>query len=369
MLTNNPIELLISLGVNDKTSKDNIKNYIKALQNQLPELDALTLTVKSDNSNNKVFSQMEKQIQSLQNEIQDLNKQLSSIGKGSDGFGSYFLGSDFKNESKKMKNEIKGIELTFDQLINKLKSQGYEYQIKFTPDKTSERNIKQVIASIKNEFGEVQKITFEPNVKGNFNQIEEVLKNNDPKIIDDYNSTFNKLLDTMNKIERTGKMSSDTMDRFRNEILNVNSSATPLIQKTEKLNDVLAGLNRQFQTDSHQYKMKEAMDNVGRSAQNLISQLEKVENTYKRTVDKTEANRIRQAIIDLPTPKFANEDDIKKYRKQLKDLESDITSLSAKNAAEARSSMTMLSAFKTAMEKFPIDFQVGIKLFELLETP
>ena len=350
-LTNNPIELLVALNVNDKSSKDNIDKYIKDLRNQLKDLDVLNLTVKNDSSNNKVFADMQKEIETLRSQVKALSKEISSVGDNR-SIGNINISDEIKTDLKRSERVIR------DFLQNKgLKDFDLSLNAEVNT-KTGEQELKRFTATVKNELGEIERLTFKLNREGIFTQVSESLKNVDQSNLQKVNELLNKITQRSIEIGRNGVLPTDSLDAYNTRMNAISNSSSDAYTKINLLEQTLEDLNNEFKRASHDFDMEEAMNKASRSVENLNSKLEKMRNTYKRQFSNlefsNEADNISNSIRNLPQPNFADTTQIRKYNEEIANVETRITSLNSKVVQSARSSMTLLNSFKTALEKFPI---------------
>ncbi|MFJ7648597.1 peptidoglycan DD-metalloendopeptidase family protein [Lysinibacillus sp. NPDC097279] len=90
--SNEPMDLLVALGVNDAVSKKNINTYIKRLKN----INTLTINFDVKGFNTTLFIEYEQQMNALQQHLDTLNVQLQNVGAGSSPTLSQF--NEFKQQ-------------------------------------------------------------------------------------------------------------------------------------------------------------------------------------------------------------------------------------------------------------------------------
>jgi len=400
----NPIELLISLGVNDSTSRKNINKYIENLKTQ--NLD-VTLTVSGHSSNNKVFTQMEKQIEELQSKIKQLDKQLANIGKGnspstSSGGATSRVVADLKQAQQEIKtflksqgfqnfdfkvnidtksgqNVLKGFTATVRDVNNEVKKLSFDSNfnqlnnsLKDTTLKSFDNSLKNVnktlddaknksqlttkqFADFKKQLELIEKSKIEPNKSGAFDKL-----NNEIKQFIASSSQFKKVNkdigDVLINIGNNGYISSQRLNEFSNKVKSINSNTKfTLDQKVVKLRNELSKLNAEFANVQHTQKMNKAMDESTRRVKDLESSFLKLTNTHKRASKSMDLSSYRRQLQELSNiPVFKNQKDIDNFNKKIKEAQSNIRRLSSELQEAGRSSQTFISMFSTAIEKMGI---------------
>jgi len=192
------------------------------------------------------------------------------------------------------------------------------------------------------------------------------LKNNTASFETAFKSFNNVLLSA----ERSGLMTANSIDAVRNSVNFLNRADLTLDVKVRRLKEEVSQLNAKLSDAKHTNKMMESMAKAKNEADKLAAALTRVENAYKRTVDKTAVASVRQEIERLSdVPLFTNTNQVRAYNQELRGIETRIRQINSDATTGSRDSLGVINAFRIAMERFPINYQVGIKLFELLETP
>lgn len=469
-----------------KESTTKINSQIKKIQNDLKDV---TIDFNVNNKGGRAFSEMENQVKSLQNQIKELQAQLNGVGNSNNSRNKPKILGDISDE---VINSIRSL----DELKNYLKRQGFAVKVDFDVDKKGQQVVKNVIANIKNDVGELQTLKIKPviDTSGNtsFNLYEE--SNNDKnakgffdnqnkaiqlleqfsrqgkltaKDIEDYSKRINRAndntslqrtvdqlkelskitvsdtkqlnatknlndqakrslvtleqlkynasfigLDTRNidsliskltalsKIEITNDAQITKADRLYsrvssrvsetrnnlsslisaqekyNSILNTSENKgifntaeleryrtrlNSIINSSENLTDKLLRLKNQTQVLNNELgeknKTNRLADGARRAAleaERLQAQLERVVNSYRRTVDVGNANAIRSDLNQLSNvPKFNNDAQIKSYLNDLKAVENRIRSLNSAATTGARANLSLIDNLRVAFERFP----------------
>ncbi|RKJ72419.1 hypothetical protein D7X33_21405, partial [Butyricicoccus sp. 1XD8-22] len=300
----------------------------------------VTLTIDGAKSNDKLFADMQKQIETLQNKIKELNAQLGNIGKSPSRSGNTFIGVG------------KDLEQVQSQITKFLKDEGYKnFEFKINADvNDGQKTIKNFVATIKDADSEVRKLTFMPD-GGSFKEIKETLSDNS---VTQYNKTLNNISEAMLSVNRSGILGADSIEEFNRKITQINNSDITLDEKIAQLRNQLTLMNRQIDDTSFQNKLTKSMQDAEIAVRNLDSSLLKTTKTYKREAStmKNEINDLKKEITDLSKiPIFRTQRDIDEFNSRLKQTQSNLRQLNSEMTAANRSSITLVSAIKTAFER------------------
>ncbi|WP_283164675.1 phage tail tape measure protein [Lysinibacillus sp. BPa_S21] len=254
MATNNPIELLIALGVNDSASKNNIQNYLNKIKQDLKfniELDATK-------GNGSSFDSMRKEIESLQKQVARLNQELSSVGTGK---------SHSPTLSQGIKRDVVESIKSLDQLKNHINQQNGEYKIKTITDSQGLEKIDAIVTRVKTGLNQIQEVHLKPildtnNMVVGLKQVTQFMHDISSK---DLKVNVSKGIEELNKFARQGELSKEQYEQFRNSI----SSS---ISNTE-LNKVLESMRSINKETAHENKMQNAMANINQQAIELSQKL------------------------------------------------------------------------------------------------
>jgi hypothetical protein len=145
--------------------------------------------------------------------------------------------------------------------------------------------------------------------------------------------------------------SGKTLDKTRESLVKLYDQGKLTTDMFNKLNNAINGARNAKEID----KVRQAVINLNKEADNktlqekLISNSKNLLRTHSKTVDGSGVNALIKSLEKIdPTATNAG-NSLKHMEKQLKSFQN-----SAKETA--RSSMTMMDAFRTAMVKFPVKF-------------
>ncbi|KOS61420.1 phage tail tape measure protein [Lysinibacillus agricola] len=254
MATKNPIELLIALGVNDSSSKNNIQSYLDKLKKDL-KLDVELNAIKG---NGNTFENMRKEIESLQKQVTQLNQELSNVGSKK---------SHSPTLAQGIKQDVVESMKSLDQLKNHVKQQNGEYKIKTVVDSQGIEKIDAVVTRVKTGLNQIQETQLKPILDPSgtlvgLKQINQTVHNISSK---DLKVNVTKGIEELNKFARQGELSKEKYEQFRNSI----SSS---INNTE-LNKVLESMRSINKETTHENKMQNSMANINQQAIELSQKL------------------------------------------------------------------------------------------------
>lgn len=313
--------------VNSKTAQTNVK----------PTPSKQTESVSSD----KVYSGSKASV------IKELKEEYKKLGKVVETFNGTVANGE-------------------EQFIKRLKKQGNQVDI-IRDAQTKE--ITKITATYKNSANEIQKTVFTP-------------------LIAKYNTLNDKTKEATKEVRgfvaQTEKISnSETfnlkkgIEDFNKRLIEAKHNSTILSKEYDKFhklangaksNNELDKLNRDL--EKHQSEMRKrnqlekAQINLMNQREQLVANLTRVEKMYLRTVNKENAEKIKQLLKsnDLMKPINANPKDlyklnmgdISKAQNEITKIRSQIKQLNADATEATKNSMGIMSALKVAMEKFPI---------------
>ena len=170
-----------------------------------------------------------------------------------------------------------------------------------------------------------------------------------------FDNAFKKVNDTVLSISKTGIIADDSLRGVISEIHKINSLDITLDEKIVMLRNELAKLNMSFGEEQHVKKMRDAMSKAALDVQDLHSSLEKTERTYKRTISTMNTQPIKAELASLNNiPNFTKQTDIDDFNKKINIAKSNLKTFNSSVVESSRNSMTVVDAFKVAMERFPI---------------
>lgn len=371
--TNNSLELLVKLGI-DKSNKTDLQTQVDALGKSLA---GLKVDIKIDPSAIKALEKLS---------TMDFSKLAASAKKATDDVSKSTRKT--AEEAEKIMKETfgskipKAIEKGFSGSANDIKKQfksmGFE-NIKVGFDvKNGKQQMDKLVASVEKD-GITKTVHFKQATVAN-NGRDSALWMPD-KVIDSDKSlvlaakNVDQLIAKMNKLQTEGKLSNTQFEHLTNSIKNIdkqggikglNAQLDQFVVNNKKAVEAVKAQERAQKEQVAELKRQEdaqkrIIENEIRR-KNLVLDIERAMKSQSRSIDQTAARNLLEQTkqLDVTSKNFSTS--LKQNQSGLKELNT--------NAAEAtRSNMGLISSFRTAMEKFPIDFQVGLKLFELLETP
>lgn len=254
MATNNPIELLIALGVNDAKSRSNIQSYLDNIKKDL-KLDVELNAIKG---NGNTFDNMRKKIESLQKQVSQLNQELSNIGMGK---------SHSPTLSQGIKQDVVESMKSLDQLKNHIKQQNGEYRIKTVVDAQGLEKIDSVVTRVKTGLNQIQETHLKPildtnNLVVGLKQVGQTVHDISSK---DLKLNVSKGIEELNKFARQGELSKEQYEKFK-------SSISSSINNTE-LSKVLESMRSINKETAHENKMQNSMANINQQAIELSQKL------------------------------------------------------------------------------------------------
>lgn len=113
MATNNPIELLVALGVNGEQSRTNIQNYLRELSKSLN----VDVTIKTNNGNIDAFKNIEQGAKNAQKSVQDLGKATENVVNGKLNKNADVTFKGFRRATVEAKKELKGLQQAADKMM------------------------------------------------------------------------------------------------------------------------------------------------------------------------------------------------------------------------------------------------------------
>lgn len=371
--TNNSLELLVKLGI-DKSNKTDLQTQVDQLGKSLA---GLKVDIKIDPSAIKALEKLS---------TMDFSKLAASAKKATDDVSKSTRKT--AEEAEKIMKETfgskipKAIEKGFSGSANDIKKQfksmGFE-NIKVGFDvKNGKQQMDKLVASVE-KGGITKTVHFKQATVAN-NGRDSALWMPD-KVIDSDKSlvlaakNVDQLIAKMNKLQTEGKLTNTQFEHLTSSIKNIdkqggmkglnaqldqfvvnNKKATEAVRATERAQkEQVAELKRQEDAQ------KRIIENEIKR-KNLVLDIERAMKSQSRTLDQSGANKLLAETRALDTSSKNFGTSLKQNQSALRELRT--------NATEAtRQNIGLVEAFRTAFTKFPIYFQVGLKLFELLETP
>lgn len=370
--TNNSLELLVKLGI-DKSNKTDLQTQVDQLGKSLA---GLKVDIKIDPSAIKALEKLS---------TMDFSKLAASAKKATDDVSKSTRKTAEEAEKimkatygdKIPKAMSKGFSGTIADISKQLKQLGSNVKVDFDVV-NGKRQMDKLVASIEKD-GVTKTVKFKASTiadNGRDSQywLPDKVSDND-KSLALAAKNVDQLIAKMNKLQTEGKLTNTQFEHLTSSIKNIdkqggmkglnaqldqfvvnNKKATEAVRATERAQkEQVAELKRQEDAQ------KRIIENEIKR-KNLVLDIERAMKSQSRTLDQSGANKLlaETRALDASSKNFGTS--LKQNQSALRELRT--------NATEAtRQNIGLVEAFRTAFTKFPIYFQVGLKLFELLETP
>ena len=335
---NNYLELLLSLGVDNESSRRNINEYIKQLKNL--EKVKVELEVDGMSSANKDLSATTKVIEDLQEQVKQLKGELKGLGSGAS------IGVDgIENFKKEIGQSIKSIGDLEKRVKDFNGTISLNYQNVKMPNGMDEKVLKSINASMTDVDGTIKNLTFKPVLDNDgfitgLNEIRENIKKIDFK---DFDNKAEKTVQLIRELGRQGNLSADDLSGFesRLENLKVDKSVSDL----ERLNTELKEMNKEL---SHEAKMDNSMANINKQAQDLAQTLNKLNNVDG--LNKLQISQYVNELERLSSVDIKTDSQLKEVNSDFKSVEDGIKSL-VKEANRLSKVDNEIEKLQTTIEK------------------
>lgn len=327
-MTNPMLELLISLGVDDSSTKANIKRYIDQLKN-LPSIE-VQLDVNGVNGAQKGFNSLEKQVESLQSQVKSLKQEM----KGFDGSINPKGIESFKSE---IGSSIKSI-TDLEKAVKHLNGQMTLNFGKVTGiDGNKDEILKSVSATMKDVDGLVKSFTFKPMLdsQGFLVGIEEINKKVTNLDFKNFDAKAEKTSQLIRELGRQGHISADQLGEYKTKIDTLKTNKS--VDELSKLETQLKSLNKEASDNN---RMDNSMVNMERQARGLLETVNKLKSTGN--IDGSQLNKLANDIERIGTTNITNLNQVDKLNLDFKDVEATVNSLVKKSSE--------LSKINTAIE-------------------
>ena len=326
----NPIELLIKLGVDDAPTKANINEYIKKLKVNQVDVE---LNVKGNTS--KFEKEAERTGGRIKTAIEDsFNVDLSKVKTDVD-------------------NTFKNFYSNANELRQDLERKGFRVKMD-TNEATKE--IDRITASIKNANNELTKVTFTPSIgnDGNSYGFEARKSSQDfasaEKLSDAYHKTTMRLKD----LEHQGILSEKAMHKLNLQL--AKDSQGNWQGDVSSLKQINREMDQLVQSATHQYDIEKGTNKLLNRQREMIAQIVRIEKSNPRMSDalKNQADILKSGISNVKSSGFVDVKQIESANEALNSLRGQVQRLGADSTMAMRNSMSVVDAFKVAMERFPI---------------
>lgn len=338
--TGSPIELLVTLGVNDAPSKDNINSYIEKLSKTLKEVN-LEFDVKG---------QLKQELKSVQEGLKETQKQAVDTGKKiQDSFTFKGNMKEARKAAKKMLEEQNREYFNnFNELEKKLQAKGFKIKLEINPDTGK---AEKAIATLQKSANEALKVTYKPFdiYAKDTNKLGQGVASTK---IETSNTSTHKLEEGLKRAKREldeiahrGKLTEDQLRRLR--------EALPKVQDSEGLAKYNREVQESLDLTRRQRELHDATTEVIKQRDKALNQLTRSENLFRKTFNTERGNEVRKGLEDIPI-EFSNMREIKEAQGRISQLRTQIQGLNADATEATKNSMGVVEAFKIAMERFPI---------------
>lgn len=377
----NEIELLVALGID--TSGSTTKNIQSQIDELGKSLKGLDIKIDLPQDSIKALTELSKL------DFKGLNDSLKGVGKGIGGVGEEakqtgeevkktfsevqrsldatfaHLGQDFQKEMRKGITSIEDLQSAYQNMEAKFK---YNKEfLGFDDDGRAVEAVKKVSVEYKNLQGQIEKTNYtlsnsriqmgDGSSKNLFlpDNITSVTNSQMKQVESSVAKAVQGAQQELNKLVRTGEITEKQFHQLSaaaNKIVEPNS----INLYNQRLSETISN-NKQLTKEK---KEQLAVEEKIRKLQNSIVSAQGRD--PKGMGNSPEVKGMLDSLQKInPASKGA--------ANAVKGVSDNFDVMKAKSVEAGRSSLTVMESFKTAMEKFPIYIHVGVKLFELLETP
>ncbi len=340
-MSNTPIELLISLGVNDTPTRNNINSYIKSLQKSLNGISDLSI-----NLNLKGFeSQFQQSTSKVEKQARESGKKIAE---------SFSFAGNMRKARQETNKELKKQGREFynnqNEMIEKLRKFDPKLTVTYVGD-TDE--IKKVTAKIKESDNIVKTVTYKPVVieaqgtkksgKGFASLPDETATDTTTHNLQ---QNLEKTRQKLAEVEHQGTLANSKIKEFRSVLDGIKNNEE-LTKLNKDIKDVTSSTSREIE-------IIEKSARVYKEREEALAQLIRLEKQFKKTLDYNESAKIRENLKSVPYEGFANLQQIKEASSAVSSYRTQIRTLAADATEATKNSMGVVDAFKVAMERFPV---------------
>ena len=264
--------------------------------------------------------------------------------------------------------------------INRLKAQGKQVDI-IRNAQTQE--ITKITTTYKNSANEVQKDVFVPIIK-NFKETSEAS--------DETTKEIRGFVAEVTKLKNTEKFNlTDEIEKFKRKLEEAKYTATASTRTIEKfwqeadkatsrnqIEKLNSDLEKQQEIQRRNIRMDKEQVQLVAQRNQLMANLTRIQRMYLKTVDKDEAQRLKnsiEAIGRLDIFQAEGKDlykldlgSVREAREQISVVNNDIKQLNAKATEASKASLGVIDSLKTAMEKFPIWMLASTAFYGVIGT-
>ncbi|HLG28292.1 MAG TPA: hypothetical protein VI423_10945 [Paenisporosarcina sp.] len=347
---NNGIELKIVLGINDTASKTSLNTQIAELEQKL---NKVKIDVKIDP---KAVVALEK-LATM--DFSKLSQQIDSVGKETAKMATA-TAKELEVAMKKAA-EITGVELgkairgsaeDIDYITKKLAGTNAKIKVDFDTV-NGEKQLKKLQTSIEDK-GITTKITYEKvSVMGDDNISKDLWM---PKLFQETNAQLSnavkntdELIAKMNKLQTEGKITNQQFEILTSSIGKI-SGSTGLNRANQMMDEMVATTKKVNANLVERDQIEKRLVTNQQKIQTQILSAEKAMKSNPSLGKSQEAKGLLESYQKL-NPASKN------FKDNLFEVNTQFTRMKTAASEASRESMGMMSMFKTAMEKFPIEFR------------
>ena len=330
--TNNPIELLITLGVNTTTSITNINNQIAKLQTSINNLN-LTLNIQGDTNFAKVLAQ---QLKGIKTEAKAAEEAVGGIGRGAPKNAGRILGG-FKDSVIDSIRSLKELE-------SYLKSQNYKYTVEMKVDERGREVVKRVVAQMKNQLGEIQTVRIKPIFDekmgiSRFEQDTTKRLNTDTYKLQE---EMKKASDTLTDFARRGKLAASDYENYKKEI-----EKAPSLQALQKIVDKMKEVEKSTVFES---KITGSAVKAENEVKRLNDQLDRLVRLYGKNLNDGVLTGIRKELQIISGIRINTTNDANIVQNKINNASKSIINLS-QNTRDLKGFDGLMNKVVTEMKK------------------
>lgn len=361
----NNVELLVKLGI-DKSNKTDLQTQIDTLGKTLAGLKVnINIDPKAIVALQKLsamdFSQLASSAKKATSEV---SKYTQKTAEEAERIMKATFGNKIPEAIKK------GFSGTSKEIEKQFKSMGFE-NIKVGFDvQNGKKQMDKLVATIEKD-GVTKTVKFQQAlVSDNGRQSalwmpEKIQENN--RQLSQAAKSVDQLIAKMNKLQTEGKLSNTQFEHLTNSIRNIdknggirglNAQLDHFVANNKRAEQAVREQTRAQKEQEAELRRQEAQqrqileNEIKRK--NLIIDIQRAMNSQTRPISQSAGNNLIQEVrqLDLSSQRFTT---------SLRQNQSALRELRANATDTTRANNNLISSFKTAMEKFPIDYPSGIK--------
>jgi hypothetical protein len=343
----NAVELRVVLGLNDSASKTSLNTQIALLEQKL---NKVKIDVKIDPKAIAALESLAKM------DFSKLTESIGKVGKETKKFATVSA-EEYQKAMKKaaeitgidLGNSIRGTAKDLKFIEQKLKGMNAKLDVKFDT-KNGEKHLQAIKTTIENK-GITQKVTYEKvAIMGKNNETQMLWM---PKVFQDTNAQMantiknnDQLIAKMTKLRTEGKLTDDQFRKLSASMSGVGEKSN-LARTVQQMDTMVAATARQSKELTDQARRQEELIRNEQRRKAAILDVEKAMKLQAKTLNMQDANKLLNNLkgMDVASRGFSN---------SLRDNQLELRRMRTVASEAGRENMGMMSAFKQAMEKFPI---------------